>query len=62
MKLEAVNSRMSMQPPSIKGFHPKDPFDNSGSIFGRQAAREYAQLPQAKWLHMQVGGSFERAT
>ena len=37
------------------------PFDASGIIFGSQAMREYAQSSQAEWLHMHVGGSFERA-
>ncbi|KAB1216704.1 Transcription factor bHLH79 [Morella rubra] len=64
MKLEAVNSRMSMNP-TIEGFPPKDlgaqPFDASGMMFGSQATREYAPSSQPEWLHMQVGGSFERA-
>ncbi|KAG6633043.1 transcription factor bHLH79-like [Carya illinoinensis] len=64
MKLEAVNSRMNTSP-TIEGFAPKDlgahPFDASGIIFGSQATREYAQTSQPKWLHMQVGGRFERA-
>jgi hypothetical protein len=30
-------------------------------IFGSQPTREYAQSSQPEWLHMQVGGSFERA-
>ena len=38
------------------------PFDASGIIFGSQAMREYAQSSQPEWLHMQLGGSFERAT
>ncbi|XP_065626469.1 transcription factor bHLH79 [Quercus suber] len=65
MKLEAVNSRMGMNP-VLDGFPPKDlgaqPFDASGMIFGSQSMREYAQSSQPEWLHMQVGGSFERAT
>ncbi|KAK9197950.1 hypothetical protein WN944_013133 [Citrus x changshan-huyou] len=65
MKLEAVNSRMNLTP-TIEGFHPKDlgeqAFDATGMIFGSQTAREYAQGSQQDWLHMQVGGSFERAT
>lgn len=64
MKLETVNSRVNMNP-TIEGFPPKDlgaqPFDVSG-MFGSQAMREYAQSSQPEWLHMQVGGSFERPT
>ncbi|KAK6920790.1 Myc-type, basic helix-loop-helix (bHLH) domain [Dillenia turbinata] len=37
-------------------------FDAIGMLYGSQAAREYAQGPQPEWLHMQVGGNFERAT
>ncbi|KAK6924926.1 Myc-type, basic helix-loop-helix (bHLH) domain [Dillenia turbinata] len=63
MKLEAVNSRMN---PSIDGFPTKDlttqTFEATGMLYGSQAAREYAQGPQPEWLHMQVGGNFERAT
>ncbi|XWS51052.1 hypothetical protein CRYUN_Cryun12cG0143100 [Craigia yunnanensis] len=65
MKLEAVNSRMNMNP-GIEGLHSKDlgsqPFDAAGMIFGSQAAREYAQGSQPEWLQMHVGGTFERAT
>ncbi|KAJ4851370.1 hypothetical protein Tsubulata_006687 [Turnera subulata] len=64
MKLEAVNSRMNMNP-IIEGFHQKEfgaqPFDATGLMFGSQATREYAQGSQAEWLHMQVGGGFDRA-
>lgn len=67
MKLEAVNSGMI---PSINGFHPKDvnhlgvpSFDASGMVYGAQAAREFATAgAQSEWLHMQLGGSFERPT
>ncbi|XP_022738638.1 transcription factor bHLH79 [Durio zibethinus] len=65
MKLEAVNSRMNMNP-SIEGFHSKDlgsqPFDVAGMIFGSQTAREYAQGSQPEWLQMHVIGTFKRAT
>ncbi|KAA8540900.1 hypothetical protein F0562_024962 [Nyssa sinensis] len=62
MKLEAVNSRMN---PTTEEFSSKDlgapTFDaNAGMIFGPQATREYVQGSQPDWLHMQVGGSFER--
>ncbi|XVF09185.1 hypothetical protein REPUB_Repub07fG0070000 [Reevesia pubescens] len=65
MKLEAVNSRMNMNP-SIEGFHSKElgsqPFDAAGMIFGSPAARDFAQGSQPEWLQMHVGGNFERAT
>ncbi|KAJ0104789.1 hypothetical protein Patl1_17898 [Pistacia atlantica] len=65
MKLEAVNSRVSLSP-TIEGFNSKDlgapPFDAAGMLFGPQAAREYAHGSQHEWLHMQVGGGFDRAT
>ncbi|XP_061373489.1 transcription factor bHLH79 [Gastrolobium bilobum] len=65
MKLEAVNSRVNMNP-AIEGFPSKDvgtqPFDVAGMIFGSQAAREYSQGSHPGWLHMQIGGGFERAT
>ncbi|KAK3225919.1 hypothetical protein Dsin_005781 [Dipteronia sinensis] len=63
MKLEVVNSRVSMNP-TIEPFHSKDigaqPFD-AGMIFSSQAAREFAQGPQSEWLHMQIG-SLDRST
>ncbi|KAK7411500.1 hypothetical protein VNO78_02934 [Psophocarpus tetragonolobus] len=65
MKLEAVNSRMNMNP-TIDGFPSKDvgtqPFDIAGMIFGSQAARGYAQGSHPGWLHMQIGGGFDRTT
>ncbi|KAJ6882122.1 basic helix-loop-helix protein [Populus alba x Populus x berolinensis] len=65
MKLEAVNSRMSTSP-AIEGLHSKylgaQPFDATGMIFGPQPTRDYVQGSQSEWLHMQVGGSFKRAT
>ncbi|KAK9278972.1 hypothetical protein L1049_028554 [Liquidambar formosana] len=63
MKLETVNSRMN---PTIEGFPSKElgaqAFDAAGMIFGPQATREYVQGSQTEWLHMQLGGNFERAT
>ncbi|KAL2340838.1 hypothetical protein Fmac_008778 [Flemingia macrophylla] len=63
MKLEAVNSRMNMNP-TFDGFPSKDvgtqPFDIAGMVFGSQAARGYAQGSHPGWLHMQIGGGFER--
>nr|WIE96187.1 basic helix-loop-helix transcription factor [Loropetalum chinense var. rubrum] len=67
MKLEAVNSnRMS---PAVEGFPSKDvfqfgqqTFDTAGVAFGSQATREYGRGSSPEWLHMQVGGGFERRT
>lgn len=63
MKLEAINSRMN---PTIEGFHSKDlaapTFDATGILFSSQAPREYTEGAHSEWLHMQVGGRFERAT
>ncbi|XP_059316659.1 transcription factor BHLH089-like [Lycium ferocissimum] len=64
MKLEAVNSRT----PSIEGFPAKDfgqqTFDTNAMAnamtFGSQATREYARGTSPNWLHMQLGGGFER--
>ncbi|BAT76634.1 Transcription factor [Vigna angularis] len=65
MKLEAVNSRLSLSP-SIECFPSKEvatqPFDLSGIIFGSQPARGFAQGSQAGWLHMQMAGGFEKVT
>ncbi|QCD80912.1 transcription factor bHLH79 [Vigna unguiculata] len=65
MKLEAVNSRLSISP-SIESFPSKEvgtqPFDLSGIIFGSQPARGFAQGSQAGWLHMQIAGGFEKVT
>ncbi|CAN1216445.1 Transcription factor bHLH79 [Linum perenne] len=64
MKLEAVNARMSMNL-TMDTFNPKEPasqpFDANGMMFGQQGTREYVQGQQEEWLHMQVGGGFERA-
>ncbi|KAK9090585.1 hypothetical protein Sjap_023762 [Stephania japonica] len=62
MKLEAVNSRTSL---GVEGFPLKDfglqTFDSTSIEFGSQA-REFSQILPPEWLHMQVGGGFERAT
>ncbi|MED6148226.1 hypothetical protein PIB30_051003 [Stylosanthes scabra] len=66
MKLEAVNSRLNLSS-VVEYFPSKDvqvgdqPFDLAGMIFGSQATRGYAQGSQAGWLHMQLGGDFDRA-
>ncbi|XP_054825020.1 transcription factor BHLH089 [Prosopis cineraria] len=63
MKLEAVNSRMN---PGIEVFPPKDfgpqSFETAGMAFGSQATREYSRGSSPEWLHMQVGGGFERTS
>lgn len=63
MKLEAVNSRLS---PGIEGFPSKDfgqaPFDSSTMAFVSQSSREYVRGTSPEWLHMQIGGGFERTT
>ncbi|KAK4263363.1 hypothetical protein QN277_028785 [Acacia crassicarpa] len=63
MKLEAVNTRLN---PSIEVFPPKDfgqqSFETDGLAFGSQATREYSRGSSPEWLHMQVGGGFERTS
>ncbi|XP_022158073.1 transcription factor BHLH094 isoform X2 [Momordica charantia] len=63
MKLEAVNTRIS---PSMEMFPSKDygqqTFDTTGVAFGSQATREYSRGSSPEWLHMQIGGGFERTT
>ncbi|CAK8563105.1 unnamed protein product [Lathyrus sativus] len=65
MKLEAVNSRLNMQP-SIECFPLKDvgaqPIDLSGIVFGSQARRGYAQGSQPGWLHMQLAGGLDKTS
>ncbi|KAK4762642.1 hypothetical protein SAY86_008410 [Trapa natans] len=58
MKLEAVNSRLT---PGNEIFPSKD-FDAGGIPFASQAPREYPRGSLPEWLHMQVGGSFDRRT
>ncbi|KAI3812089.1 hypothetical protein L1987_16793 [Smallanthus sonchifolius] len=63
MKLEAVTSRSH---PSPQGFPSKDfgqqTFDMVGVPFGSQPTREFSRGSSPEWLHMQIGGSFERTT
>ncbi|XP_022972887.1 transcription factor bHLH79-like [Cucurbita maxima] len=66
MKLETVNSMMKISP-GIEGFTAKNivnqPYDAAaGILYGSQTAREYSQGAQPEWLHMQIGGSFERTS
>nr|KYP65944.1 Transcription factor BPE [Cajanus cajan] len=77
MKLEAVNSRMApgievFPPKDLNNFKAhfiplilnfdQQTFDTTGMPFVSQAAREYSRGSSPEWLHMQVGGGFERAT
>ncbi|KAL0421241.1 UNVERIFIED_CONTAM: Transcription factor [Sesamum latifolium] len=61
MKLEAVNARGG-----IDGFPSKDfaqqTFDASSMAFGPQSTREYGRSSSPDWLHMQIGGGFERTS
>ncbi|PQQ07547.1 transcription factor bHLH79 [Prunus yedoensis var. nudiflora] len=61
MKLEAVNTRMN---PGIEVFPSKDfgqqTFDTAAMAFGTQPPREYSRGSSPEWLHMQIGGGFER--
>ncbi|XP_058777216.1 transcription factor BHLH094-like isoform X2 [Vicia villosa] len=63
MKLEAVNSRLT---PGIEMFPPKafnqQTYDATPIPFASQATREYSRGSSPEWLHMQVGGGFERST
>ncbi|KAL5554015.1 hypothetical protein UlMin_041416 [Ulmus minor] len=69
MKLEAVNTRMN---PGIEVFPTKDinlasqfgqqTFEAAGLQLGVQPAREFSCGSSPEWLHMQVGGGFERTT
>ncbi|KAL2546819.1 Transcription factor BPE [Forsythia ovata] len=63
MKLEAVNERVN---PGIEGFPLKEfaqhTFDSLGITFGSQAMREYNRDASPEWLHMQIGGGFERTS
>lgn len=36
-------------------------YDAAGILYGSQA-RDYNQGGQPEWLHMQIGGSFERTS
>ncbi|XP_073020333.1 transcription factor BHLH089-like [Primulina eburnea] len=60
MKLEAVNSRVG-----IDGSYPskdfsQQTFETPGMAFGSQGTGEYGRDSSPEWLHMQIGGGFER--
>lgn len=38
----------------------QQPYDTGGMPFGSQAPREYSRGSSPDWLHMQVGGGFDR--
>lgn len=64
MKLEAVDPQTNS---GIEGFPQKDfgmqAYENPSLAFSTRPAREYGgQGSAAEWLHMQVGGAFERVT
>ncbi|CAH1414286.1 unnamed protein product [Lactuca virosa] len=63
MKLEAVTSRSH---PSPQGFTSKDfgqqTFEMTGVPFGAQPTREFSRGSSPEWLHMQIGGNFERTS
>ncbi|GAV81658.1 HLH domain-containing protein [Cephalotus follicularis] len=63
MKLEAVNTRVNT---GVEVFPSRDfgqqTFDTTDLAFGTQATREYNRGTSPEWLHMQIGGSFERTT
>lgn len=35
-------------------------FDTAGVAYSSQAAREFGRASSPEWLHMQVGGGFDR--
>ncbi|KAI3502438.1 hypothetical protein L1887_30507 [Cichorium endivia] len=63
MKLEAVTSRSQ---PSPQGYTSKDfgqqTFEMTGVPFGSQPTREFSRGSSPEWLHMQIGGNFERTS
>ncbi|KAF3330223.1 transcription factor bHLH79 isoform X1 [Carex littledalei] len=66
MKLEAVNTHMNGT--GIEGGFPSKDFGAQtynpapSLAFEPQSSREYNQNSAPEWLHMQVGGAFERVT
>ncbi|KAG2632307.1 transcription factor BHLH094-like [Panicum virgatum] len=66
MKLEAVNAHMNnatVSFPSKDFGAPAPPYNTaSGLTFDPQTPREYPQALTSDWLHMQIGGAYERVT
>ncbi|CAI0386603.1 unnamed protein product [Linum tenue] len=62
VELEAVNSRMT---PGMDVYPSKEygqqTFDASGIGYGSQTTREFSRGASPEWLHMQIGGGFERS-
>nr|QHR96992.1 basic helix-loop-helix transcription factor bHLH79-like protein [Isodon rubescens] len=61
MKLEAVNARVGIDGYPSKDFSQQT-FDSSGMAYGSQSTREYGRGSSPEWLHMQIGGGFERSS
>ncbi|KAL8518864.1 hypothetical protein ACS0TY_009997 [Phlomoides rotata] len=61
MKLEAVNTRVGIDGYPSKDFSQQT-FDPSNVGFGSQSTREYGRDSSPEWLHMQIGGGFERTS
>ncbi|KAL0447088.1 UNVERIFIED_CONTAM: Transcription factor [Sesamum latifolium] len=62
MKLEAVNARGGIDGyPSKEVVYSTD-FETPAMAFGSQSTREYDRGSSPEWLHMQIGGGFERTS
>ncbi|XP_050905643.1 transcription factor BHLH089 isoform X2 [Lathyrus oleraceus] len=61
VELEAVNSRLTPEMFPPKAFDQQT-YDATPIPFASQATREYSRGSSPEWLHMQVGGGFERST
>ncbi|KAG6429646.1 hypothetical protein SASPL_107698 [Salvia splendens] len=61
MKLEAVNARVGIDGYPSKDFSQQS-FDSSGMAYVSQNTREYGRGSSPEWLHMQIGGGFERSS
>ncbi|KAL0327213.1 UNVERIFIED_CONTAM: Transcription factor [Sesamum angustifolium] len=61
MKLEAVNARGGIDGYPSKEF-TQQTFETPGMAFGSQSTREYDRGSSPEWLHMQIGGAFERTS
>ncbi|KAH6770707.1 transcription factor BIG PETAL P [Perilla frutescens var. hirtella] len=61
MKLEAVNTRVGIDGYPSKDFSQQT-FDSSGMPYVSQSTREYGRGSSPEWLHMQIGGGFERSS
>ncbi|XP_051122590.1 transcription factor BHLH094-like [Andrographis paniculata] len=59
MKLEAVNARTGTDGYPSKDF-TQQAYDASGIAFTSESAREFGRGSSPEWLHMQIGGGFDR--